>query len=273
MRFSSSSSSSPKPIKEQCLRRSARVSQYPAKYNDYVCDAVIKSSTHHIAHSISYASCSSQYLQFLAQGYMIKEPKSFSQANKSPVWISAMKEEIHALETNDTWSLVDLPTDKTVVDCRWVFKVKLKSDGTLERYKARLVAKGFAQIEGLDFHDTFAPVVKMTTVRCLMSIVAAKGWFLFQLDVNNAFLHGILKEEVYMKLLPGSYNEERSLGKVCKLKKSIYGLKQASSQWFSRLFEALLQFLSVQSSSDHSMFTIHQGSTWIVLIVYVDDVI
>lgn len=163
---------------------------------------------------------------------LIKEPSSFAQAIKSPVWTTAMEEEIGVLEENETWTFTALPPDKTVVDCRWVFKVKLNSDGTLERHKPRLVVKGFTQVEGLDFLDTFALVVKMTTVRCLLSIAAAKGWFLFQLDVNNAFLHGLLDEEVYMRAPPGFYQQERSSGQECKLSKSLYGLCQASHQCF-----------------------------------------
>ncbi|CAM8954035.1 unnamed protein product [Rhodiola kirilowii] len=133
-----------------------------------------------------------------------------------------MDNEIRALETNNTWILVALPLDKTLVDCNWIYKIKYLSDGTVERYKARLVARGFTQVEGLDYHDTFAPVVKMTTVRCLLAIASARQWPIHQLDVDNAFLHGTLNEEVYMKLPPGFYKQDKAAGKVCKLIKSIY---------------------------------------------------
>ncbi|XP_024974749.1 uncharacterized protein LOC112512844 [Cynara cardunculus var. scolymus] len=111
-----------------------------------------------------------------------------------------MKKEIRALEENDTWTLVDLSNGKRVVDSKWVYKIKYKSNGEVERFKAHLFAKGFTQMEGVDYHDTFAPVTKLVTVRTLLVVAVKKRWIINQLDVNNAFLHGDLNEEVYMKL-------------------------------------------------------------------------
>ena len=114
-----------------------------------------------------------------------------------------MDSELQALIDNDTWTLTALPAGKKTIDCRWVYKVKHKADGSVERYKARLVAKGFTQLEGVDYHETFSPTAKIINVRCLLALAAAHGWPLHQLDVNNAFLHGDLSEEIYMSPPPG----------------------------------------------------------------------
>ncbi|CAM8985316.1 unnamed protein product [Rhodiola kirilowii] len=184
-----------------------------------------------------------------------------------------MNKEISTLEVNHTWIITDLPSNQPLTDCKWIFRIKLKSDGTIERYKARLVAKGFTQIEGLDYNETFAPVAKMTTVRCLLAVAIIRSWPIFQLDVDNAFLHGSLDEDVYMKLPPGYFKYEREAGKVCKLTKSLYGLKQAPRQWFAKFTEALLKFGFTQSLNDYSLFTLQEGTEFIILLVYVNDVL
>ncbi|CAM8908561.1 unnamed protein product [Rhodiola kirilowii] len=184
-----------------------------------------------------------------------------------------MNKEIKALEENHTWVLTDLPKGKTVVDCKWIYKIKYLTDGSIERFKARLVARGFTQVKGLDYHETFAPVAKMTIVRCLLAIAAARNWPLHQLDVDNAFLHGTLEEEVFMKLPPGFYKKEKATGQVCKLIKSLYGLKQASRQWFAKFSSSLIEFGFQPSLNDYSLFTLTRGNVFLILLVYMDDVI
>ncbi|CAL9007255.1 unnamed protein product, partial [Prunus brigantina] len=137
-----------------------------------------------------------------------------------------MQEEYTALIKNQTWSLIPSTPTMNIVGCKWVFKVKRKADGTIERHKARLVAKDFNQMEGLDYDETFSLVVKPATIRTILTIALSKNWPLQQLDVRNAFLNGILQEEVYMKQPLGFANPLRSKY-VCKLHKALYGLKQA----------------------------------------------
>ncbi|CAM8932740.1 unnamed protein product [Rhodiola kirilowii] len=255
-------------------RRSQRITNKPTWTKDYVCENIGKfTSPHHMKKFISYQKCSPGHKHFVMQISEIKEPTSFNKAVKDPKWMDAMNKEISALELNQTWAITDLPPGKTIVDCKWIYKIKFHADGIIERYKARLVARGFTQIEGLDFQETFAPVAKMTTVRCLLAVASARSWPVYQLDVNNAFLHGDLEEEVYMRLPTGFYQKEKSKGQVCKLLKSIYGLKQASRQWFAKFSEALLEFGFHKSMNDYSLFTLVRGTDFIILLVYVDDVI
>lgn len=189
---------------------------------------------------------------FLTVSPNLIEPSNYKQAALDPQWVHAMNNELHALKKNHTWDLVPLPPGKRLVGCKWVYKLKLKVDGSLERHKARLVAKGYTQEYGIDFFETFSPVVKMTTIRCIIALAASKRWSIHQLDVNNAFLHGDLHEDVYMKPPEGLVHDSTL---VCKLKKSLYGLKQASSQWFAKLTLELLDQGFNQSKNDYSLFT------------------
>jgi len=129
------------------------------------------------------------------------EPRHFHAALGIPHWRAAMEQEFDALLKNNTWRLVPPVPEVNIIDSKWVFKVKRHSDGCIERYKARLVAKGFKQRYGLDYEDTFSPMVKQITIRLLLSLVVSRGWFLRQLDVQNAFLHGFLEEEAFMRQL------------------------------------------------------------------------
>jgi hypothetical protein len=139
-----------------------------------------------------------------------------------------MNSEYQALMNNKTWRLVPSPPKGTnVIGCKWVYKIKHKSDGTIDRYKARLVAKEFKQRYGIDYEDTFSPIVKAATIRLVLSLAVSRGWSLRQLDVQNTFLHGVLEEEVYMHQ-PLGYVDRTHPTYVCKLDKALYGLKQAT---------------------------------------------
>ena len=121
----------------------------------------------------------------------LHEPQTFREASTDPLWQIAMKEEIDALTKNHTWDLVTLPPSQSVVGCKWIYKIKTRSDGSIERYKARLVAKGFTQEYGIDYEETFAPVARISSVRALLAVAAASKWDLFQMDVKMPSLMGI----------------------------------------------------------------------------------
>lgn len=182
-----------------------------------------------------------------------------------------MQTELAALKANRTWTLTILPPHKKAIGCKWVYKIKRHLNGTIERCKARLGAKGYTQMQGVDYHETFSPVAKLTTVRVLLSLAVAKGWSIQQLDVNNAFLHGDLHEEVYMQLPQGYAGKGENM--VCHLNKSLYGLKQASRCWFAKFSNVLLAMGFFQSKADYSLFYRHKGKSSILLLVYVDDII
>ena len=224
-----------------------------------------------IAHFINCDKFSVQHRAFLAAITAGYEPNSFAEAVKDEKWRNAMKEEIQALEDNGTWTTEDLPLGKKAIGCKWIYKIKYNSDGSIERHKARLVIHGNRQVEGVDYNETFAPTAKMVTVRTFLAIAAAKNFQLHQMDVRNAFLHGDLEEEVYMKLPPGF--EKKSPGKVCRLRKSLYGLKQAPRCWFAKLSDALKTYGFEQSYSDYSLFMLRRRNTELYVLVYVDDIV
>jgi hypothetical protein len=156
------------------------------------------------------------------------EPETMLEALSDPQWKQAMDDEYHALMKNDTWHLVPANMATNVIDYKWVYKVKRKVDGTIDHYKARLVAKSFKQHNGIDYEDTFSPIVNAATIRLVLSVGVSRNWCLRQLDVQNTFLHDILEVEVYIKQSPG-YSSTHHSGYVCKLDKALYGLKQAPS--------------------------------------------
>jgi hypothetical protein len=225
-----------------------------------------------ISNYVSYRSMSPAYRVFVASLQSVAIPKDWKAAKQDPKWYEAMMEELNALDKNKTWELVHLPAGKKVVSCKWVYTVKQNAEGKIERYKARLVARGYSQMYGIDYDETFAPVAKMSTVRTLISCATNFGWPLHQLDVKNAFLHGDLQEEVYMEIPPG-FSTPKTTGKVCRLRKSLYGLKQSPRAWFDRFRRAVCHMGYRQCNGDHTVFYRHLGCRITILAVYVDDII
>lgn len=200
-----------------------------------------------------------------------EEPRTYEQAIESSdhkQWEQAMDEEYDSLIKNRTWFLVDPPKNQKVIDNRWVFKLKQNPDGSIDRFKARLVVRGFTQEYGVDYQETFSPVVKFTSVRAILAMAASKGMKLQQFDVKTAFLNGDLAENVYMNQ-PIGYDD--GSGRVCKLSKSLYGLKQASRCWNRKFTSFIEKFGFEISVSDPCVFVCNGENGMMILAIYVDD--
>jgi hypothetical protein len=178
-------------------------------------------------------------------------------------WKQAMDIEYESLIKNQTWELTSLPLGRRVVGCKWLFKQKYKSDGSIDHYKARLVAKGYTQIAGLDYHDTFSHIVKITSIRVLLAIAAALNFHVHQLDIKTTFLNGFLKEEIYMEQ-PEGYIQEGKEQLVCKLHKTLYGLKQSSRAWYERIDGFLQNEGYMSCNVDLNVYIKHVGELVII---------
>ena len=184
-----------------------------------------------------------------------------------------MKEELDVLHKTGTWDLVDLPSGKSTIGCKWVYKIKTRSDGTIDSYKARLVAKGFTHEYGIDYEETFALMTRLSSVGTLIAIYAARKWPLFQMDVKKVFLNGELSEEVYMKLPPGYSHPSGFPHRVCRLRRALYGLKQAPRAWFAKFNSTISQLGFSSSSFDIALFLRQSDHGITILLLYVDDMI
>ena len=198
------------------------------------------------------------------------EPRNFVEAGMLKEWIDACKDEIQSIEKNEVWKLVDLPVGAKPIGLRWIFKIKRNSDGSINKYKARLVAKGYVQQQGIDFDEVFAPVARLETIRLLIGVAATNGWQVHHLDVKTAFLHGELKEIVYVTQ-PEGFEVKGSEIKVYKLNKALYGLRQAPRAWNNKLNRILLEFGFEKCSKEHSVYRKTVGQSILVVAVYVDD--
>ena len=227
------------PTLPTSLRKSARPKRLPLHLMDYQCDEIVHKTPYPITNFVSHSNISPLQHKYTLSLLTEHEPTSYAEACQHDCWVKAMQLELDALALNHTWSIVDLPPHAKAIGSKWVYKIKRKSDGSIERYKARLVAKGYNQVEGVDYFETFSPVAKMSTIRVLLAVASINHWNIHQLDVNNAFLHGDLSEDVYMKIPQGL--EGIPPHKVCKLDKSLYGLKQASRKWYENCLISLFQ--------------------------------
>ena len=216
-------------------------------------------------------------LTYLVHCESDREPESWEEMEKLPnaekqKWISAADEEMKSLNEQETWKLTELPAGKHAVGCKWVFKVKHDGEGKVDRYKARLVAKGYSQKFGEDYDATFAPVAKQTTFRTLLAIAAAKRMKVRNYDIKSAFLNGDVTEDIYMTQ-PERYVKEGSEDLVCKLKKSLYGLKQSARAWNTKINDIMLLNGFVRSKADQCLYSKFENSKWMYVLLYVDDLI
>nr|ADK92880.1 retrotransposon 4 protein [Hypericum perforatum] len=249
------------------LKRSSRTKFQNCKlkeYETYCC-------AYPIENYISYANIKPSYQAYISKLDNLHEPTKFEDAVKIEAWRKAMNEELDALERNQTWTVVELPHNKKAIDSKWIYKIKQNADGSIERYKARLVSKCFTQTHGVDYGETFAPVAKMNTIRILVSVAINQGWIMEHMDVKNAFLQGNLQEEVYLNLPQGL--KIHTPGKVCKLNKAIYGLKQSPRAWYVKLSGELMNLGFKKCYSDSSLFVLNKPEGKVIILVYVDDIL
>ena len=200
------------------------------------------------------------------------EPKKIEEALNDPDWVVDMQEELNQFEHQKVWKLVPRPQNRKVIDTRWVFRNKLDEEGTVTRNKARLVAKGFSQAEGIDYDETFAPVVRLEAIRMFLAFVAHSNFKVYQMDVKSAFLNGELDEEVYVEQPPG-FEDPDFLDFVYYLFKSIYGLKQAPRKWYDTLSGFLIENGFIRGVIDKTLFTKKHKNDMLIFQVYVDDII
>lgn len=240
---------------QNVVRRSARERIPPGKYTDYdmTCSILPQS-----------VACPQE----------IDEPQSFAEAmgcGDQQLWQKAMVEEFESLKSNDTWELTKLPQGRKALKCKWVYKLKTNADGSVQRYKARLVIKGFSQVKGVDYNETYSPVVRYASIRYLLGLAAQMDLRIYQMDAVTAFLQGDLTEEEIFMEQPEGFVDKKDPKKVCRLRKALYGLKQASRVWNGKLDAELKQIGLKRSSFDPCVYYKVNGDRVIIIAVYVDD--
>lgn len=209
-------------------------------------------------------------------GQSISEPTSYKEAISSPhrvQWERAMQEELDSIKVNNTYVLVPLPAGRQAIGCKWVYKIKRHADGSIDRFKARLVAKGYSQLYGIDFTETFAPVVRYSSLRAILALAASGDYEVHQMDVKTAFLNGDLDEDIYMEQPDGFRADGEQAHWVWKLNKSLYGLKQAGRAWNKKMDAALVELGYKPCHSDSCVYVKRDDSGVFYILVYVDDLL
>ena len=201
-----------------------------------------------------------------------QEPWNFRNAMEEKVWREACEEEISSIVKNKTWDLVDLPPGAKPIGLKWIFKIKRNADGSINKYKSRLLAKGYIQRHGIDFEEVFAPVARIETVRFLIALAASSEWEIHHLDVKTAFLHGELKEVVYVSQ-PEGFEVRGHEEKVYKLHKALYGLRQAPRAWNEKLNKVLEKLKFKRCSKEPSLYRKEEKNHLLLVVVYVDDLL
>lgn len=237
---------------ETTLRKSERIRRAPDRYGEWE------------TNEVHYALSAEQFVE--------DDPLTIEEARRRddwPEWKKAIEDEYQSLIKNNTWTLYDLPKDRKEVTNKWVFKLKRKADGEIDKYKARLVVRGFSQRIGFDYNETYAPVAKLVTLRILLAIANRMDFHIHQMDVKSAFLNGKLSEEIYMQQPDGFVNGT----KVCKLNKALYGLKQASRVWNDRFNEFMIRIGFARCEADQCLYITVKKEVTCYVLLYVDDLL
>ena len=212
---------------------------------------------------------------FVSTFLIEEDPKTYNEVVTSidaNFWKEAINSELDSIMSNHTWDLVDLPKGSKPIRCKWIFRKKLRTDGTIDKFKARLVVVGYTQKKEIDYFDTYSPVTKISTIRSLVALAAIHGLIVHQMDVKTAFLNGDLREEIYVEQ-PEGYVIQGQENKVCKLRKSLYGLKQAPKQWYEKFDQTLVSDGYIVNSSDTCVYSKLFGQECVIICLYVDDML
>jgi transposase InsO family protein len=229
-------------------------------------------------HDVYHSSATAQDLMlriFICADGTIRLPATYAEALRHPAahqWLEAMKLEFSCLLKHHTWDLVDPPTGVKIVGSRWVLTVKFGADGTITRYKARFVVQGFSQTKGVDYFETFAPVVSLTTVRMVIALAATNHWPLTQMDVETAFLNALVSEDIYVRQAPG-FIDPLHPNRVCKLRRSLYGICQAPRNFNLQITQVMLDLGLTQSVHDPCLFYYVCDGLIAIVCIYVDDLL